>query len=59
VCHVAERVGVAEHVEEAIADAILTLDALRAEGLVGPIGLELQIESPIAGAGDGGRLLSG
>jgi ATP-dependent helicase/nuclease subunit A len=44
--------GVAEDVERAIA-------ALTREGITGPTGPHLQLEYPVAGAWDGGRLLSG
>jgi ATP-dependent helicase/nuclease subunit A len=56
---VAERSGLADHLEEAAADVTRALDALRAEGLVRRPGPELQLEYPVSGAWEGGRLLSG
>jgi len=55
----AERFGLVEHIEDAVADVTRALDALRAEGLVRRPGPELQLEYPIAGAVEHGVLLGG
>jgi ATP-dependent helicase/nuclease subunit A len=57
--HAAARAGLAEHLDEAVADVTRALNALRAEGLFGSLGSSLQIEYPVAGAWSGGLLLSG
>jgi ATP-dependent helicase/nuclease subunit A len=51
--------GLAEHLEEAAADVARALETLRMAGLARAPGRDLQIEYPIAGAWDGGLLLSG
>jgi ATP-dependent helicase/nuclease subunit A len=55
----AQLTGLEEHLDEAIADLTRTLAALQAEGLVRPIGSDLQVEYPVAAAWENGRLLSG
>ncbi len=55
----AQRYGLLELLDEAAADVARALDALRAAGLARPLGLDLQIEYPVAGPWDAGRLLSG
>src|SRR5206468_12856687 len=55
----AGRYGLTEHLDEAAADVARALDALRAAGLARPPGPDLQLEYPIAGAWDGGLLVSG
>jgi ATP-dependent helicase/nuclease subunit A len=55
----AERLGLVEHVEEAVADVTRALDALRSEGLLRPLGPDLQIEYPVASGWEGGQLLRG
>jgi ATP-dependent helicase/nuclease subunit A len=55
----AERFGLAEHFDDAVADVVRTMEALRKECLAGPIGPNLQVEYPIASAWDGGQLLGG
>jgi len=55
----AARRDLTEHLEEAATDVARALDALREEGLLKLLGPELQIEYAVAGAGEGGRLLSG
>jgi ATP-dependent helicase/nuclease subunit A len=52
-------IGLAEHLDDAEADVARALTALRAEGLVGPVGPGLQLEYPIAGAADEATLLNG
>ncbi len=51
--------GLTEHIEEAAADVTRALQALRAEGLLRPLGTSLQIEYPVAGGADGGLILGG
>jgi ATP-dependent helicase/nuclease subunit A len=55
----AERWGLTEHLEEAVGDVTRALDALRAEGLFRRPGPDLQLEYPVAGAWEGGKLVSG
>ena len=59
VARASRRTGLDEHLEEAAADVTRTLEALRAEGLLRPLGPSLQIEYPVAAASDGGLLLGG
>ena len=59
VARAALRTGLTEHVEEAAADVTRALQALRAEGLLRPLGPSLQIEYPIAAGADGGLLVGG
>jgi ATP-dependent helicase/nuclease subunit A len=54
-----KKTGLAEHLEEAQADVERAIEALKAEALAGPIGSELQVEYPVAGAWEGGLLLGG
>jgi hypothetical protein len=54
-----ERTGLVDHLDEAAADVQRALDALRREGLLRALGSGLRVEYPIAGSGDGGRLLVG
>jgi ATP-dependent helicase/nuclease subunit A len=56
---VAQRRGLTEHLEEAAGDVTRALDALRAEGLFRRPGPDLQLEYPVAGAWEGGTLVSG
>ena len=51
--------GLAEHLDEAPADVSRAVDALRAEGLLRPLGPDLRIEYPVAGPWEGGKLLAG
>jgi ATP-dependent exoDNAse (exonuclease V) beta subunit len=53
------HIGLAAHVDEAADDVARALTALRAEGIAGPLGAELQIEYPVAGLQDHGILLGG
>jgi ATP-dependent helicase/nuclease subunit A len=55
----ARSTGLAEHLAEAVEDVDRALASLRAEGLVRPLGPDLQIEYPVAGATQEGLLLSG
>jgi len=55
----AERFGLVEHIDDAVADVTRALDALRAEGLFRRPGTELQLEYPVAGAVEHGVLLGG
>ncbi len=55
----ARHAGLAEHLDEAAADVVRALGALRREGIMGPVGPTLQVEYPVAGTGEGGLLLSG
>ncbi|MGH7307226.1 MAG: UvrD-helicase domain-containing protein, partial [Candidatus Rokuibacteriota bacterium] len=55
----AQHVGLHEHLDEAVADVTRALRALGSEGLVRPAGPELRLEYPVAGAWQGGQLLSG
>ncbi len=55
----ARYTGLAEHLDEARADVDRALAALKAEDLARPLGPELQIEYPVAGAWDGGVLMGG
>jgi ATP-dependent helicase/nuclease subunit A len=48
-----------EHLAEAIEDVDRALASLRREGLVRPLGSDLQIEYPVAGATQEGLLLNG
>ncbi len=57
--HAAKHTGLAEHLDEACADVDRALAALKAENLLRPLGSELQIEYPVAGAWNDGVLLSG
>ena len=59
VAHASRRTGLVDHLEEAAEDVTRGLDALRAEGLLRPLGPSLRIEYPIAAAADAGKLLSG
>jgi ATP-dependent helicase/nuclease subunit A len=59
VLRAAGRYGLAEHLEEATADVARAVEALREAGLARSPGANLQIEYPIAGAWDGGQLMSG
>ncbi len=55
----AQSTALVEHFAEAVEDVDRALVALRAEGLLGPLGPSLQIEYPVAGPHRGGLLLSG
>jgi ATP-dependent helicase/nuclease subunit A len=55
----AQEAGLTEHLAEAAADVQRAVEALRAEGLVGPLGTHLRVEYPVAAAWDGGLLLGG
>lgn len=55
----AQRNGLTEHLDEAVGDASRTLDALRSEDILRPIGPDLQIEYPVAGVWGDGQLLNG
>jgi ATP-dependent helicase/nuclease subunit A len=55
----AQSTGLAEHLAEAVEDVDRALASLRGEGLVRPLGPNLQIEYPVAGATQEGLLLSG
>jgi len=55
----AARFGLDEHFDEAVADVGRAVEALKKEGLAGPIGTHLQVEYPIAATWEGGQLLSG
>ena len=55
----AMRTGLQEHFDEAAADVTRALDALRQHGLLRRLGTDLQLEYPVAGAGQGGKLLVG
>jgi ATP-dependent helicase/nuclease subunit A len=55
----AMKAGLAEHLDDAIADVTRALDTLRAQGLLGPLGSTLQAEYPVAGTWSGGLLMSG
>jgi len=55
----AERYGLKEHFDEAVADLKRAMDALRAEGLGRAPSANLQLEYPIAGAWEEGQLMSG
>jgi ATP-dependent helicase/nuclease subunit A len=55
----AGAVGLAEHVEEAAGDVGRAVEALRAEGVTGAVGPDLQIEYPVAASWNGGVLLGG
>ena len=57
--HAAERFGLEEHFDEAVADVGRALETLQTEGLAGPIGPHLQVEYPVASAWEGGQLLGG
>jgi ATP-dependent helicase/nuclease subunit A len=51
--------GLDEHVEEAAADVGRAVSALRAAGIGGAPGPELQLEYPVAGSMEGGLLVNG
>jgi ATP-dependent helicase/nuclease subunit A len=51
--------GLTEHLAEVAEDVERAIAALAREGIAGPTGPSLQLEYPVAGAWDGGRLLSG
>jgi ATP-dependent helicase/nuclease subunit A len=55
----AERHSLTEHLEEAAADVVRAIDALRTEGLVRRPGSDLQLEYPIAAPRGSGLLLGG
>jgi ATP-dependent helicase/nuclease subunit A len=55
----AARFGLTERLEEAVADVERTMAALQAEGITAPGGAQLRIEYPVAGAWEGGMLVSG
>jgi ATP-dependent exoDNAse (exonuclease V) beta subunit len=55
----ADRFGLEEHLLECIADVTRAIGALRAEGLLRPLGSDLQVEYPVAAAWEGGQLLGG
>jgi ATP-dependent helicase/nuclease subunit A len=55
----AKLYGLAEHLEEAVADIARALDALRAAGLARSPGSDLQLEYPVAGPCTDGQLASG
>ena len=55
----AKLYGLADHLEEAVADVTRALDALRAAGLARAPGSDLQLEYPIAGPSNDGQLLNG
>ena len=57
--HAAERFGLEDHFDEAVADVVRALETLQTEGLAGPIGAHLQVEYPVASAWEGGQLLVG
>jgi ATP-dependent exoDNAse (exonuclease V) beta subunit len=57
--HAAERFGLEDHFDEAVADVVRALEALQMEGLAGPIGPYLQVEYPVASAWESGQLLVG
>jgi len=59
VTRAAARFGLVERLEEAVADVERALTALRGEGLEGPEGPGLRVEYPVAGAWEGGTLVSG
>jgi len=56
---VATRIGLTEHLEEAAADVTRALRALRAEGLVRPLGADLRLGYPLAAPWQDGALLMG
>jgi ATP-dependent helicase/nuclease subunit A len=51
--------GLVDHLDEAASDVDRALAVLRAEGLLRPIGPDVQIEYPVFGPADGGLLLTG
>jgi ATP-dependent helicase/nuclease subunit A len=51
--------GLVDHRDDAVDDVDRALAALRSEGLLRSIGPDVQIEYPVFGPGDGGRLLGG
>jgi ATP-dependent helicase/nuclease subunit A len=55
----AKLYGLTEHLEEAAADVTRGVEALTAAGLTPPLGPNLQLEYPIAGALNDGELLTG
>ncbi len=55
----AERVGLVEHLDDAVGDVARALEALRAERVTGPARPELRTEYPIAAAWKDGQLLGG
>jgi ATP-dependent exoDNAse (exonuclease V) beta subunit len=55
----AKLYGLAEHLDEAVADVERALEALRAASLVGPSVADLQLEYPVAGPWTDGQLASG
>jgi ATP-dependent helicase/nuclease subunit A len=55
----AARTGLEEHLEDAAADVGRAMEALRAEGLAGAPGPDLQIEYPVAGHWQGELLIAG
>jgi ATP-dependent helicase/nuclease subunit A len=57
--HAAKLYGLAEHLEEAVADVERALDALRTAGLVRSPAADLQLEYPVSGPWTDGQLASG
>lgn len=55
----AQRTGLSDHMGEAGGDVARALDALQSEGVLRPIGPDLQVEYPVAGTWGDGQLLSG
>jgi hypothetical protein len=55
----AARFGLAERLENPVADVERALAALQAEGLAVRAGAHLRVEYPVAGAWEGGKLVSG
>jgi ATP-dependent helicase/nuclease subunit A len=55
----AAHAGVADHLDEAVADVERAIAALRGENLTGPPGTALRLEYPVAAADGEGRLLIG
>ncbi len=55
----ATRVGLSEHLDEAVADVGRAWQALQAEGLARSPGADLQVEYPVAAPWPGGSLLMG
>jgi hypothetical protein len=51
--------GLQDHLDEAAGDVARAIGALRAEGLLRPVGPDLRLEYPVAGPGDDGKLLAG
>lgn len=55
----AQRFDLQDHLSECIADVTRALESLQTEGLVRPLGSDLQVEYPVAAAWEGGQLLGG